>query len=171
MALHTFIHNDLHEISSWVRSIHLRLNTHIQNTQKQIPKKNPHKNKKINKKNFPHLPFFPISVNSKSNDPKHTAQISWVILDLLLHTEFTFNLIALHSKYFPASEHLSPTQVQTLSFLASTNVLAHQLISLTLSYLFPNIATRVILLRYRGWYCSVTQNLLVAYYVTDDKMS
>lgn len=65
-------------------------------------------------------------------------------------------------KIFPESEHFSPTQVQTLSLLACINVVACQLISLPPPYLFPNIATRVLLLKYSRDYHSATQNLPMA---------
>lgn len=55
-----------------------------------------------NKQTHLHLVFFPISVNSNSNDSKHTTPKSWVILYLLLLTQSTFNLVGFTFKIFPS---------------------------------------------------------------------
>lgn len=156
LKVHTFRHNDLHEISSWMPNTHLRLNTHIQ--------------KQTNKHTFI-LYFFPSQLIATVMIPNiQPPNLESFLICFCSHSPCLI-LLALHSKYFPASEHFSPTQVQTLSFLAGTDVLACQLISLPLYYLFPNIATKVILLRYSRWYHSATQNSPMAYNVTHDKMS
>lgn len=84
------------DVSPWKPNSHLSLNT----------------SKKTKTKTSSSI-FFPSQVIAKRWFQTYNPK-PWVILDMLLFTQSTFNLVGFMFKIFPESEHFSPTQVQTL---------------------------------------------------------